>query len=118
MFAKSLFAAAAVAAGLVAVQPQTAAAKANVDIDVYLRPGVGMGYYPGYHGPGYGYPVFAPRKMSCFQGKQSLRWKGFRQIDAFDCAGRLYGYTARRHGKFFRVQLNSFSGQVVSIRKI
>jgi hypothetical protein len=116
MFAKSLLAAAAVAAGLVAVQPQTAAAKANVDINVYL-PGVGMGY-PGYHGPAYGFPVFAPRKMSCFQGKQSLRWKGFRQVDAFDCTGRLYGYTARRHGKFFRVRLNSFSGQVVSLRKI
>jgi hypothetical protein len=56
--------------------------------------------------------------MSCFQGKHSLRWKGFRQVDAFDCTGRLYGYTARRHGKFFRVRLNSFSGQVVSLRKI
>jgi hypothetical protein len=122
MFKKPLLAACALAAGILAMQPQAAEAKANVDIDVYFRGG-GIGYYPGYygypaHGRGYGYPVYAPAKMNCFQGKQSLKWKGFKQIDAFDCAGKLYGYTAKKNGNFYKVRLNSFSGHVVSIKKI
>jgi hypothetical protein len=123
MFTKSLLTACALAAGILATQPEAAQAKANVDINVYL-PGGGIGYYPGYHGrpgyysPGYGYPVYAPGKISCFQGKQSLKWKGFRQIAAFDCAGKLYGYTARKNGNFYKVRLNSFSGHVVGIKKI
>jgi hypothetical protein len=116
MIAKSLFAASALAAGLLAVQPNAAEAKANVDINVYL-PGMG-GYDPGYPGPGYGYSGYAPGKMSCFQGRQSLRWKGFKQIKTLDCAGKFYGYTARKNGKLYKVQLNSFSGHVVSIKKL
>ena len=73
MLARSLFAVSAVAAGLFALQPAAAEAKANVNIDVYL-PGADIGYYPGYYAPGYGHPIYAPARMSCFQGKQSLRW--------------------------------------------
>jgi hypothetical protein len=58
MIAKSLFAASALAAGLLAVQPNAAEAKASVDINVYL-PGMG-GYDPGYPGSGYGYFGYAP----------------------------------------------------------
>ena len=33
-------------------------------------------------------------RISCSEGRQMLRWEGFRHIRAFDCDGRVYGYRA------------------------
>ncbi len=82
MIAKTLIAAAAVVSSLVAVAPEQA--KAGSDLHIGVNLGVGHpGYYPG---PGYGwgpaYPVYSPSTISCHQGKQSVRWSGFKMVTA------------------------------------
>jgi hypothetical protein len=119
MFTKPLIAAAALASSLVAIAPEQAKADVDWNIGVNLgHPGI----YPGY-GYGYGYepvhpvhPVYAPSKISCWQGKKAVRWSGFYNVQPVDCQGSAYRYTARKGGAFYRVTVNAFSGQIVKVR--
>ena len=118
MIVKSLIAAAAVATSLVAVAPE----QARADVDWHIGVNLGHpGFYPG-HGYGYGYdyepvhPIYAPSKISCHQGKKSVRWSGFRSVQAIDCHGPTYRYNARKGGTFYRVTVSAFSGQIVKVR--
>jgi hypothetical protein len=114
MIVKLLIAAAAVASTLVAVAPEQA--KADVDFHV----GVNLahpGFYPGY---GYGYqpvyPAYGPSKISCYQGKQTVRWSGFFKVQAIDCHGPTYRYNARKAGNFYQVTVSAWSGQIVKVK--
>ena len=98
---------AAFAAGAFLLPPLTAQAK-DVDVDVNI--GVGGGY----GSPGY--PVFAPDRISCWQGVRRVRWAGFYNVKPLDCSGRLYTYRARRGPGVFLVTLNSFNGRIVRVR--
>lgn len=96
-------------------------------------------YGDGY-GDGYGYPPPRPRYRDYdyndygqgtvlsfnFGGNQgsrcssianSLRRSGFRNINAIDCAGREFRYTARRDGRKMVIYVASSSGRINSIRK-
>jgi hypothetical protein len=126
MSTKSLVAAAAVVASAVALVPAEASAKTKVD--VYL--GLGLPVYPVYEEPSYVY-VPAPRvrrysyervyeddydyeRMSCRHGARIVRGAGFRSVDAYDCRGSTFGYTAWRHGEMFKVRVNS-RGTIVAV---
>jgi hypothetical protein len=125
MIIKTLIAAAAVAA---TVGVAAAEAKTNWDIQVQL----GGPAYPVYdRGYDYDYvPVrpHHPRRpivvvdevedygMSCGEGRRLVRGSGFRNVSAFDCDGRTYGYTAWRRGEMYRVTVDAYRGNIVRVR--
>ncbi len=125
---KSLITASAIATAAVALAPAEASAKTNWDIHL----GLGIPAYPVYEEPAYVYrpaPVYrrqrvyvedydyVDREMSCRSGKQIVRDAGFRGVDAYDCSAPTYGYTAWKHGDYFKVRVN-YSGDIVSVRRI
>ena len=111
MFMKSLFAAAAVACGLAVA---SAGADAKTKIDVYL----GGGWDPGY-GYGYGYhPVAKPYwGISCYKGKNIVRWHGFKNVHAFDCGAPVYQYKAWKFGNPYRVRVNT-AGNIIGVKPL
>ena len=124
MINKSLIAIAALATTLVAMAPiQQAQAKSNIDFNIDI--GIGGGGY-GDHGYGYGegyYPVYddgygyAPSGISCNKGRKIVKWAGFHHVSAYDCSAPVYGYTAKKHGKTFKVKVN-FEGDIISVKKV
>jgi hypothetical protein len=129
-FTKSLVAAAAVA-GIIAVAAPAAEAKTNWDINI----GIGVpadDIYPVYREDRV-YPVrptaegrhhrrprhvevFDDFGISCGEGRRLVRSAGFRNVSAFDCDGRSYGYTAWRRGGMYRVQVDALRGRIVGAR--
>lgn len=117
----ALLAAALAAAALTA----TTAAKADVDVFLGLGGGPGLGGHghgygpsPGYYDdPGFYRPYYRFR-ISCWEGRDSVREAGFRNVRAIDCNGSRYSYEARRRGDSFIVSVNSRSGRIVSVREI
>ena len=121
MIAKSLIAAAAVAASLTALAPvEQAQAKITVDINVG---GYGPGFYPGYGYPGYGYPGYYPvvdpyySGKSCWQVKQKLYSLNFKKIHAFDCEGKIYKYKAKKFGNPVVITTTRF-GKILNVNYI
>ena len=113
MIAKSLIAAAALAASITAFAPAQQA-QAGVDINVNLGFG---GYYRGY---GYGYyPVnyryYGP--ISCHKGKNIVAWSGFYNVRAVDCALPGYKYTAWRGQHEYLVKVNG-GGNITRVEVI
>ena len=82
--------------------------------------------YPGYDPqPGY-YPYPSPYhddednedQISCWEGKQILRQRNFRQVRPVKCQGTIYRYRALKRGRPWMVRVNSFTAQVVSARPL
>ena len=82
--------------------------------------------YPGYEpNPGY-HPYPTPDyddedeedQISCWEGKQIVRNRAFRQVRPVKCHGTIYRYQARKAGRPWIVRLNSFSGRIVSARPL
>jgi hypothetical protein len=115
MIAKSLIAASAVAASLVAFAPAQEA-QAGVDIDVHF--GV-PGYYPYY--PVYPvYPVVVDPwygAISCKKGKNIVKWSGFSKVNAVDCSLPGYKYTGWKYGHKYLVKVSG-SGDIYSVHRI
>lgn len=117
MIAKSLIAAAAIAASLTALAPvEQAQAKIHVDLYANLGGGFGPGFYPGYgYGGGY-YPVIDPYYgggISCNKGRKIVNWAGFHNVHAFDCSAPVYQYKAWKFGNPYKVRV-SISGDILS----
>ena len=113
MIAKSLIAAAALAASITAFAPAQQA-QAGVDIDVNLGFG---GYYPGY---GYGhYPVYNPyySAISCHKGKKIVNWSGYNNVHAVDCSLPGYKYVGWKWGHKYLVRVNS-GGNITGVNRI
>ena len=55
-------------------------------------------------------------RSRCSSIANSLRRTGFRNVNAIDCAGREYRYTARRDGRSMVVYVASRNGRINSIR--
>lgn len=119
MIAKTLFAAAALTAAVAATAP----AHAGVDVDLNVGMGgfeggyAGYAPYPVYDGYGYERPR-ARWGVSCDDGRDQVRWAGFRRVVPLDCGGRRLTYQARRHGGTFIVQVSRRSGDIVSVREM
>jgi len=108
MFKKTILTAATLAISLVAFQP--AAQAGNIQIDVNFGSGHsghgGHGNWGNGHGHGHGY-----NKLSCYRGKNKLRWNGYRSIRPYDCNGTRYGYRAIRNHRIYDVKMNAFTGR-------
>jgi hypothetical protein len=114
---KPVLAAAAVA-GAVAAAP---AAQAGTDVDVYFGVDPGWGFYDAgvyvdpYHHHRRHHHV---RRVSCYEGKQRVKWAGFHKVRPVDCDGVRYRYKARKHGDWFIVTLNARRGHIIDVREI
>lgn len=131
MIAKSLFAAAALAATLAVSLP---APQARADVDVEIGIGVG-GYVPGYYGYGYGYaprPAYRPgyraygydrayddydAGITCNMGRKIVYRSGFRDVRALDCDGPGYRYSAWKRGQEYVVRVNE-DGVITRVRRV
>jgi hypothetical protein len=113
MFTKSLIAVAAVVSSLIAVAPEPAKA----DVDWHIGVNLGHpGFYPGYgHGYEPVYPIYQPVRISCHQGRQTVKWSGFFNVRPFDCEGTSYRYTARKGGGLYRVTVSAHSGRITRV---
>ncbi|MGI9412382.1 MAG: hypothetical protein ACR2PM_01855 [Hyphomicrobiales bacterium] len=117
MLKKSLIAAGAIAAAVIAFQPATADAGVSVSIELGV---VGHGPGPG-PGPDAG-PGPGPRpsyRLTCRQIKRILRREhGFRDLRATDCQGSNYRFIGWRDGGRWKVKVKSRSGRVARVRPI
>ena len=121
MIAKSLIAAAAIAATLsVAAPVQQAEAKTNVDINIGFGLGGGYGYggYDGYYAY-YPEPIYEPRyrSISCSRGARIVDRSGFHDVRAVDCSLPGYQYVAWRHGHQYLVLMDR-RGTIVDVNRI
>ncbi len=119
MMKKSMLAAGAIAVSLVAFQPTTASAGADVNFYFGFGGGShgahgGHGGWGGGHGGGWG-----NHRLTCREARRNLRHSyGFRRIRAIECNGRRYTFRARRGGRVWRVKVNAFTGDVIRMRPI
>jgi hypothetical protein len=118
MVFKSLIAAAAIA-GTTLTAAATAEAKPKFDIyvdlgDGYSDAGYGYGDGHGYDEGGYG-RGHGGWRISCGEGREKVRWAGFRKVRPIDCDGRTYQYKARKHGDWFVVTVKSKNGRIVNV---
>jgi hypothetical protein len=64
-----------------------------------------------------GVPVGYPR-ISCWEGRQILRDRGYYRIRTVECNGRAFTYVGNRRGDTFRVSLSSRTGRVLDRDRI
>lgn len=77
-------------------------------------------YDPFYHEPYYGWvdtPDYIDR-LTCKQAIAVLRRHGYRNVKAFDCRGKSYGFYATRGGKKYKITVSSFDGDIISRKRI
>ncbi len=114
MFKKIFIAASVLMAGFVTVQPiQSAEARVNVDIGVYvpLRPRYRT--YDPYYTP----PRRRPRarRISCGRGRNIVARHQYYSIRAVDCRGSQYRYHAKRDGRWYYLNMNSRTGRITGV---
>ncbi len=82
--------------------------------------------YPGYDPyPGH-YPYPTPDydeeddqdQISCWEGKQIVRSRAYRQVRPVKCYGSIYKYRALKRGRPWSVRVDSYSGTIVSARPL
>jgi hypothetical protein len=61
---------------------------------------------------------YGRRALSCRQARSVIRDRGFRDVVARDCNGGTYSFFATKRGKAYRVNVNAYSGNIVSLRRI
>jgi hypothetical protein len=114
---KLLFAAAAA----LAIATVSFPAQAGTSVGI----GIGESYpgydpYPGYHR--YPTPDYDEEdeqdQISCWEGRQIVRNRAFRQVRPVKCYGSIYRYQARKAGRPWIVRLNSYTGRIVSARPL
>jgi hypothetical protein len=122
MITKTLIAAAAVSAIAFGA---SAPANAKVNVDLYVG-----GFAPGYYEPAYpvyngGYDEdYRPHRrhheaygISCEDGRQAVKYSGFRKVRPLDCSGRRYTYRARQNGDTFIVKVSARNGNIISVQQ-
>jgi hypothetical protein len=57
-------------------------------------------------------------RLSCGEARRMVRRQGFRRVQADDCSGRRYRFTAFRRGEAFSIRVSARSGRIVSIRPL
>ncbi len=107
-----------VATALVAAMAFAPAQQASAGTDFAVGVGFGTGY--GYGG-GYGYDDdyqdIGYGGVSCWKGKEIVRWQGFKNVTPYDCSAPVYKYKAWKHGEPYRVRVN-WKGYIVSVKPL
>ena len=57
-------------------------------------------------------------QISCWEGKQIVRHRHFRQVWPVKCSGSIYRYRALRDGRPWLVRVNSYTSRIVSARPL
>ncbi len=57
------------------------------------------------------------RRISCAQARRMLIARGYRSVRAHDCKGRVYGFSARRHGRSYKLRVSARTGGIMSLRR-
>jgi hypothetical protein len=57
-------------------------------------------------------------QISCSEGRQIVRDRGFRQVRPVKCFGSIYKYRALKRGTPWSVRVDSYAGRIVSIRPL
>ncbi len=82
--------------------------------------------YPGYDPyPGH-YPYPMPDyddeddqdQISCWEGKQIVRHRFFRQVWPIKCSGAIYRYRALKNGRPWLVRVDSYTARIISARPL
>ena len=55
-------------------------------------------------------------RIGCTQARRMLSARGYRKVRAHDCKGRVYGFSAWRHGRHYRLRVSARTGRIVSRR--
>jgi hypothetical protein len=98
--------------------PAQAGASAGIAVG---EPYPGYDPYPGYHPyppPYYDDDEDDEDQISCWEGRQIVRERNFRQVRPIKCQGTIYRYRAIKRGRPWLVRVNSFTAQVVSARPL
>jgi len=53
-------------------------------------------------------------RISCGRARRMLLARGYRRVRAYDCKGRIYGFTAWRHGQRYRLRVSARTGGLMS----
>ena len=100
---------------------------APVQAGANVFPGIGpaTGYMP--PPPDYGPPAYPPpvcyvadgaEQLGCGEAAGLIRREGFRFVDTIDCEGApRYVFLASRGGVIYRVRIDSWSGEIVSVAR-
>ena len=84
------------------------------------EPYPGYDPYPGHHP--YPTPDYDDEdeegQISCWEGRQIVRNRAFRQVRTVKCYGAIYKYRALKAGRPWSVRVNSYSGKIVSARPL
>lgn len=91
---------------------------------------VRLRYYPRYYDPFYFDPFYDDHyygladgpdyseRLTCKEAIAELRHRGYRNVKAFDCRGKSYGFYATRGGKKYKITVSSFDGHIISRKRI
>ncbi len=55
--------------------------------------------------------------ISCDKARQIISGFGFTDVRTLGCAGKEYGFAARRDGKDFEVRLSSLTGELIQVKR-
>jgi hypothetical protein len=58
------------------------------------------------------------RSITCQEGRNRLRQRGFRDVRTIDCRGRFFVYRGTRNGRLYEIALNRTNGRVVDFRRV
>jgi len=114
MLTKSALAVTAAVAAMAALLP---AEKAFAGTQVVVGVGFGTGYGYGDYDDGDDYQRAGYGGVSCWKGKEIVRWQGFKNVLPYDCSAPVYKYKAWKHGEPYRVRVN-WKGYIVSVKPL
>lgn len=125
MLTKSALVATVLVAAMTAFTPaQKASAETQIAVGVGFGTGYGYGSGYGYGDYGYGdydndddYQNAGYGGVSCWKGKEIVRWQGFKNVIPYDCSAPIYKYKAWKHGEPYRIRVN-WKGYIVSVRPL
>ena len=115
---------------LFAATAALAMATASFPADAGTSAGIAVGEpYPGYEpypgNPAHPTPGYDDEdeededdQISCWEGKQIVRNRAYRQVRPVKCYGSIYKYRAVKRGRSWSVRVDSYSGRIVSARPL
>ena len=88
----------------------------KIQVDIYT------GYYDPYHYSPYHYdpyyygPPYRSR-LSCKRVRRIVARHGYHRVRAYDCRGKVYGFTGYFNGKSYKIRVSAYSGLILSRRR-
>ncbi len=116
-----------VATAALAVATVTLPVQAGTSVGIAIgEPYPVYDHYPSYDpSPGYHpYPDYDDEEddeddqISCSEGRQIVRNRGFRQVRPVKCVGSIFKYRALKRGTSWSVRVDSYSGRIVNARPL